>query len=228
MLNLKRSCFMLKPAYLYSIQNRLVLYALLLIVLMHIAGGIGLAFSSSRWLFQALTPFSLWTSGILLILFQEKKDRAFWVFTGISFFTGFFVEVLGVQTGKIFGIYSYGTTLGFKLWGVPLSIGLNWFVLVLCSGYLADLIPIPKLFKAFLGGLLMVGFDYLMEPPAIFLDFWSWESPEIPLQNYLAWFGTAFFLHLFYQYGSFNKYNFLAVPLFLIQAFFFLSLNLSL
>jgi putative membrane protein len=219
---------MLKPAYLYPFQNRLVLYALLLIALMHIAGGIGLAFESSKRLFQALTPFSLWTSGLLLLLFQEKKNRAFWIFAGVSFFTGFFVEVLGVQTGKIFGVYSYGEALGVKILGVPLTIGLNWLVLVLCTGYLTDVLPVPKLFKAILGGIFMVAFDYLMEPPAIALDFWRWESPEIPLQNYLAWFATGFFLHLFYQYGSFWKYNFMAVPLFLIQTFFFISLNLSL
>jgi putative membrane protein len=219
---------MLQPAYLHPIQNLLVKYALLLLVLMHLAGGIGLAFDSSRWLFQALTPFSLWTSGLLLLLFQDKKERSFWLFAAICFLTGYFIEVLGVHTGKIFGEYSYGATLGWKPLGVPITIGLNWFVLVLCTGYLAQYLPGSRLGKSVIGAALMVAFDYLMEPPAILLDFWSWASPEIPLQNYVAWFITAFFLQLFYHFGSFRKYNFLALPLFIIQALFFLSLNFSL
>jgi len=219
---------MLSPNYLHPIQNKLARYALLLLVLIHLAGGIGLSIEVSRPYFQMLTPFSLWTGGILLLVFQEGKDRTFWIFAIIAFLVGFFVEVVGVQTGLIFGEYAYGKTLGFKLWGVPLTIGLNWLVLVIASGYLSDLFPIPRIAKALLGASLMVGLDFLMEPPAIFLDFWAWESAVIPLQNYLGWLFTAIFLHLLWQIMPIKKGNFLAVPIFVIQALFFLSLNLSL
>ena len=52
---------------------------------------------------------------------------------------------------------------------------------------LGDLTP-----TAFLTALLMVCFDLLMEPAAIKLDYWTWISGHIPLQNYLVWFGLGF------------------------------------
>ena len=40
--------------------------------------------------------------------------------------------------------------------------------------------------------LLMVGFDLLLEPAAVKLNYWVWVKDYIPVQNYLAWFGLSF------------------------------------
>lgn len=43
---------------------------------------------------------------------------------------GIFLEYAGVTTGKIFGSYHYGRTLGTGWQGVPYLIGLNWAALI--------------------------------------------------------------------------------------------------
>ena len=45
---------------------------------------------------------------------------------------------------------------------------------------------------AMLVALLMVCFDLLMEPAAVKLNYWTWMNGDIPLQNYLVWFGLSF------------------------------------
>ena len=110
----------------------------------------------------------------------------------------FGIEWLGVQTGEIFGSYTYGQTLRPSMGGVPISIGCAWFVMLIASTTVAQKIAPKSLaegsrFKlAFLVALLMVCFDLLMEPAAVKLDYWTWMDDHIPLQNYLVWFGLSF------------------------------------
>ena len=196
-----------------------------LLLAMHIAGAIGLAVPESREFFQMLTPFNLLATAAIVFHFEEHKTPPYILLIIVTFLAGYFVEVAGVSTGAIFGEYSYGATLGFKLWEVPLAIGLNWAVLIYATGLLSDKLPVHKVLRAAIGGLLMVGLDLMIEPVAIKLDFWSWASESIPLQNYIAWFLISFVLHGFYQVLPFSKNNQLAIKLLYIEAMFFLSLN---
>jgi putative membrane protein len=53
---------------------------------------------------------------------------------------------------------------------------------------------------AILGALLLTGFDYLMEPVAIRLGFWTWVGNTIPWTNYVGWFMVSLLL----QWANFN------------------------
>ena len=44
------------------------------------------------------------------------------------------LNITGANTGLIFGNYTYGNILGMKVLGVPLIIGLNWFIVMYCAG----------------------------------------------------------------------------------------------
>ena len=109
----------------------------------------------------------------------------------------FGIEWLGVQTGAIFGEYTYGQTLRPSIGGVPISIGCAWFVMLIASTAVAQKIA-PKsltenrLHLACVVAVLMVCFDLLMEPAAVKLDYWTWLDNNVPLQNYLVWFGLSF------------------------------------
>ena len=109
----------------------------------------------------------------------------------------FGIEWFGVQTGQIFGSYRYGPTLRPSIGGVPISIGCAWFVMLLASTAVAQKIA-PKSLRenrfitAFSVALLMVCFDLLMEPAAVKLEYWTWINGDIPLRNYLVWFGLSF------------------------------------
>jgi len=196
-----------------------------LLLAMHIAGAIGLAIPESRALFQMLTPFNLLATAAIVFHFEEKKNAGYIILLFVTFLVGFGIEVAGVHTGAVFGEYAYGATLGFKLWEVPLAIGLNWAVLIYTTGLLSDRLKVPKVIRAIIGALLMVVLDYLIEPVAIKFDFWSWSLESIPIKNYIAWFIVSLALHGLYQVLPFSKNNPLAIKLLYIQGLFFLILN---
>ena len=62
-------------------------------------------------------------------------------------------ETIGVNFGILFGDYEYGENLGFKIFGVPFLIGINWIVLTFITGSLSSLI-----FKKFSLSISIVGF----------------------------------------------------------------------
>ena len=196
-----------------------------LLLAMHIAGAIGLAIPETRAYFQILTPFNLLATAAIVFHFEAEKSVAYIGLLIISFLGGFGIEVAGVHTGVIFGEYAYGPTLGFKLWEVPLAIGLNWAVLIYCTGLFSDQFKVAKPIRALIGAALMVGLDFLIEPVAIQLDFWNWATESIPLQNYIAWFFVSLVLQAIYQALPFSKNNPLAIKLLYIEVMFFLALN---
>jgi putative membrane protein len=109
------------------------------------------------------------------------------------------IEGIGVKTGIIFGNYTYGTNLPPYLSGVPVAIGFAWLMMLLSSLPLAERIMVffkgeKIVYTAVLAASLMTLFDYFMEPAAVKLNYWTWSAAEIPLQNYLAWFGISFLL----------------------------------
>lgn len=110
----------------------------------------------------------------------------------------FLIEVIGAKTGLVFGAYKYGNTLGFKVFEVPLVIGLNWFFIILRAVNIVQKKINSKLLIAFFVGLISTIFDIFLEPVAIKFDYWTWENNIIPLQNYIACFVISFVFTLFY------------------------------
>ncbi|MFN5642800.1 MAG: carotenoid biosynthesis protein [Sphingobacteriales bacterium] len=218
-------------------------YATLLAVVMHAAGAVGIVLGWGQ-LFSQLTPFNLLTMLGLIIWTAPQRNRSFFLFLLVAFLTGLSTEIIGVNTSILFGHYQYGSAFGPKLMGVPLLIGINWFVVVYSSGMVA--IQIRKWTIAFLenqkipgmskwveisaainGALMATGFDYLMEPAAVKLRFWNWDGGEIPMLNYVSWFGISFLLMILFTRLKFTLQPF-AIYLLIIQVIFFqLVLNLS-
>jgi putative membrane protein len=130
-----------------------------------------------------------------------------------------------VKTGKIFGAYQYGYALGPKLAGVPLIIGVNWVIMVLCSMAVADLVKMGELGKSVLGAALMTGLDFLIEQMAPIYHFWYFDRLEVPLRNYLAWFVLGFFFQYLGRQLGVNTSNALARPIFVMLTLFFLILS---
>jgi putative membrane protein len=72
--------------------------------------------------------------------------------------------------------------------------------------------------------LLMVALDLCIEPVAIALDFWTWQSDSVPIQNYLAWFITALALNSYMLVGKVDFDVSTARLLWLLQSLFFVLL----
>mgnify|MGYP000848338629 CR=1 FL=1 len=198
-------------------------YSVPVVVAMHLVGIIGLL-SPFQDYFRLLTPFNLVVSAFLLWLNHADRSTSFLMFALTVFTLGFGVEFLGVQYGFIFGHYSYGSTLGPKLFGVPIIIGLNWLLVIYCIGVLTESLTLRTLPKILLGAFLAVLMDTLIEPVAIRFDFWSWKGGVVPMQNYIGWFIVSAAMLTFFHVYRVKSENKLALPYYFVQLFFFLVL----
>ncbi|MFO7575563.1 MAG: carotenoid biosynthesis protein [Bacteroidales bacterium] len=211
------------------------------LIWIYAVGLAGMLIPYTRYYFMLITPVNLLVvTGLLFYNHRRWDVRTVLSFTLVGILS-FFIEALGVNTGLIFGEYSYGRTLGPALLNTPLMIGLNWVLLVyLChsvsvtifeklpSGSVAGRLysKAPSLLVAFAGGLLMVVYDIILEPSAIQLDMWSWMGVGIPIQNYVAWFLFSFVFILFIGLSRIDTRNRTALPLYLLQLAFFLILDI--
>jgi putative membrane protein len=215
---------------------------LFLALLFHGTGVLGILFSPYKDWFVSSTPLVLLFMFLLLANTQLKAFKNFLLSFAIAFVISMATEIIGVNTGLLFGEYQYGPVLGPKILGVPWLIGLNWFVIVYCSGSfllhsvelverkLTTPLTVPtSTTMVVLGGAAMATFfDFILEPVAVKLNFWTWNRGDIPLFNYLCWFVvSAILLRINLQLKQVNTDVF-ASSLLIIQAAFFLMLNLFL
>jgi putative membrane protein len=187
----------------------------------HAVGVVGIAISINRPELFALAWVFLLVSMAALLLFQQSYS---WYQLPVAFaiaVIGFVAEVVGVKTGLLFGDYSYGASLGIKMFDVPLIIGLNWLMLVYCSRAIVERYFSSALFRVVVGALLMVAYDFLVEIPAGRLDMWSWRDGAPGVENFIGWFGVATVMHIIVEVTDFRFRNWLAMPLFFIQFVFF-------
>ncbi|MFO7932926.1 MAG: carotenoid biosynthesis protein [Bacteroidales bacterium] len=198
-----------------------------IVIIYYLVGLAGMIIPVTHELFKDLTPFSLLLSIFLLYLYHDSFSTRFWLVSMLILVLGFLVEVAGVETGLLFGEYSYGDTLGPRLFHTPLMIGVNWLMLVYCSLYIVRKYIDTPYFRAIVAAALMVVYDFALEPSAIYLGMWSWPGGAVPLQNYLAWFIIAFLLNSLADHLDLPaRKNKLALPLFFIQLVFFIALDL--
>jgi len=199
----------------------------ILFVIFFAVGAAGLSYQYTRDLFIWLMPFSLLLSmGLMFWMHDKWKTKHIIIFL-IIVLMGFFVEVAGVLTGVVFGEYSYGRALGFKILGTPPLIGLNWLMLIYAVYLIMNKLRLHVILKILLGSSLMVVYDIIMEPVAINLDMWSWGAGTIPIQNYIAWFIISVVMLSIFYITRIKYRNKVAPWLFFIQMGFFLILNLS-
>ena len=209
-------------------------------VLFHVIGFIGVVFFKNSFIIRA-TPVNLLLMFLLLIWTQQEKNYFFWLFVLLAVAVGIGVEMIGVNTKLLFGEYSYGNVLGFKVKNVPLIIGVNWFIIIYCCGVSVHTLLVkaidkvsaetatpPMALKALSvivdGATLAVFFDWLIEPVAVKLGYWKWAD-DVPFYNYLCWFIVAAILLVAFHFLKFNKQNKFAVHLLMIQVMFFLLLR---
>ena len=194
---------------------------IILLSILHLVGGVALSMDSVKSIFLALTPFNLALTFGLLIWGNDDFSFKFFKIISVLFLIGFFVEVLGVYSGLLFGEYHYGKTLGFQFLEVPLIIGVNWVMLVLSSFAVSSYFVSNSILKVVLSSIIMVFLDLMIEPVAIRLDFWYWQAEVIPLQNYLMWFIVALLMNWILTFNRFRFNVKLGFGLLISQVLFF-------
>ncbi len=206
--------------------NRQELYSMLLLLAFYLSGVLIIG-SGQVPDFILLTPLNLLISIIVVLWNHPQWTPATWGVLVLSFVVGFGIEILGINTGLIFGEYAYGPVLGWKIWGPPPMIGVNWALLTYCIGCTVNAV-LPQWawwLQATVSAAIMVILDFFIEPVAIFYDMWTWTAPEVPLQNYLAWFVISWFLLGAFHYLQGRVKNKVAYFLLIMQFLFFLILG---
>ena len=178
----------MKNNHQFSIQPENVFIILLLILFP--AGFLFHNIQFTRPYVLAMTDIFLLAVNSVVFYFTWKNIRSlqFVIWSILAFLFTFLTEFVGVKTGLVFGSYHYGNTMFFQLGKVPVVIAFNWVILILATYALSYRLVKSRWLVPLISSVLIVIFDFIMEPVAMYLDYWQWEGQSIPLQNYLAWF----------------------------------------
>jgi bisanhydrobacterioruberin hydratase len=198
------------------------------LIIFYVVGTTGFLIPQTRSLFEMLIPVSLAINLFMLLLFHPKYNSKHLVFFSAIIVLTIAIEAIGVKTGLIFGEYLYGKSLFVKVFETPILIGFNWLMLSYGAVYLIRTKPAMRKLLPILTGVLMTGYDYIMEPVAMKTGMWDWANGTVPLQNYVMWFVIASIIGAAYELFNINTNNRVAGIVFILQLTFFAILNLFL
>ena len=203
-------------------------FCIFLVWLINVSGFFGIL-SDQREFYLSATPYVLTLTVFILILNHNIFQKDFLKITLFIVLAGILVEILGVNYGLFFGEYKYGDTLGIKVLGVPIVIGLNWLMLSMISANFIDRILKSKvIIKILLSSILMVSLDIFIEKVAPALDFWKFDLSPVPLSNYVWWLIFSLFFHSLYFKHIKEKECVISTNLIIIHFLFFGLLSIFL
>ena len=195
--------------------------SIFIIWLVTISGVIGIWLGHGDW-FLPKTIFNLSLGAAILIWnFPLKNGWKSLVIWSAVYLIGMIAEIIGTNTGILFGNYSYGNNLGPKIIGVPPLIGINWIVLTFLTATIARRVIHFKWLSIICGALLMVGLDFFIEPIAPIFDFWSWDEGVAPLKNFIHWFIVSLLMQAVVYDELPEKNHYLPIHHFASQVLFF-------
>lgn len=135
----------------------------------------------------------LYLGGILVFLKSAKNDRLRLLLIGLL---GFIAEVIGVQTGLLFGPYEYTSVLAPSLFGTPVVMSCAWLILLTYVRQVLRIFQFAFMVEALFIGLGMVLLDLLIDPLASrTFGFWRWREVGsyygVPFHNFIGWFAVT-------------------------------------
>ncbi len=197
-------------------------------VLFYLVGNVGLFLPQTSPLFKKLIPVTLLLSTFVLAIFHYPFQKKEGIVFLIIYILGFVVEVIGVNTGRIFGNYIYGESLGLKLFSTPLIIGINWLLLSYISMSVAEKAATSAVLQIVIASSIMLAYDLIIEQLASVLDMWTWTGDEVPIKNYFAWFVLALLFNYLLKLFAVDTRNKLAPVILISQLLFFVILLVTL
>lgn len=189
------------------------------------------------WFIAAMPP-GLFLMFLLLLFTQKQINGHMLLFVALCILTGMTYGLVITRAG----VFKFGNALGIFVDTVPLVTGINWFIIIYCSGITIHMLlnriidrmatntrtmrPALKAMSVIVdAATLAVLFQLLVEPAAARLGWWIWERGSVPFYHYTCWYIVSALLLLDFHYALFNKENKFAINLLLIQAMYFLLLR---
>lgn len=208
-------------------SERIFMYVLLIL---YVSGVVWYSIPSVGLKIGRLSSFMLFlsTGGIFYFTFRGHWHLPSLLWVGLAFAFTIAMEIVGVATYKVFGPYYYYPTLQPQIMKVPILIGINWVMLAYGAVQLLSRPNVSPLLAGGLAAILMTGFDYIMEPIAVKLQYWYWIGDQIPLQNFIAWFLIALVICIPLAYIRQRPRRPIIAWFFIIQLGFFAALRITL
>jgi putative membrane protein len=166
---------------------------LLLVAIVFVVLGLFLARIPMRAELWYISVIAILLFGTPVIIFAVRwlgRRRGLLIVAILGIYALIF-ETIAVKTGWPYGTFAYSGLLGPKLFdAVPATVLIAWTPLVL--GILAVLQTIKPLWlQALLATLGLVVIDMVLDPAAVHIGFWSWNTPGlyygVPLINFAGW-----------------------------------------
>ncbi len=187
--------------------------------------GVGLALyftPLTHNIFMQITPYTLVLVAVAIFAHHKEWNvKTIAVLASICILS-IVTEIIGVATGKVFGVYTYGKGLGVKIGDVPIVIGLNWAFLAYASNSVISKYTSRNISIIVGAASLMVVYDILLEKAAPLMDMWVFSKNDPPIHNYVAWFLLALIFNWAIQRFKVNTNNRPARWLFFVQFGFFM------
>jgi putative membrane protein len=195
------------------------------IVIFYIVGIVGFIIPFTKEIFINITPLALILNAYLLAIYHKKYNaKDIFIFL-LILILGFFIEVVGVNTGLVFGSYNYGSALGMMLFNTPVIIGVNWLFLTYVSTSVSENLKFKKWSIIAVAPLFMLIYDIVLEQVAPKMDMWNWQNSNVPLKNYVSWYLAGVCFVLLLKIFKIETRNPLASLLFICQFVFFVFLT---
>lgn len=198
-----------------EMQGIVLLYILLL------AGGLWHILGVLQWAMALLSSPMITALGVIPVWLYYKAQphrntqKKFLLWCAGVWIASIFYEWIGVQTGMIFGYYTYSGLLYPIAFDVTLVIGFAWVGMLLSSAAVVEKIWRVDMSNAtwwqdikialLIGGMMTL-FDVCMEYAVIRLGYWQWLDANtahgllmmgaVPVKNFIGWFcgGSVFAL----------------------------------
>lgn len=185
-----------------EIQSWFRNYGSWVIAVFHLVGALGfLLLDGPRSSdFAMLTPLNLLLLSVVYLVTSDEVKRP--LLYALPVLMGFLVEMIGTNTGFPFGEYTYSGILGPRLLGTPLILGALWWILLRSFTDVFSQMSSNKTLISIATGLGMLLMDIFIEPVAIGLKWWKWQSVDVPLENYISWFVLSFVFTRFTMNGQ--------------------------
>lgn len=184
--------------------------AVIILMIVYMASLIGFTTPHQQAWYLYYTPYFLLLNGLILLVYQKGWDKKWGLFLGSTLLVGALVEALAVHSGWLYGSYSFGENLGWKVAEVPAVMPIYWLVVVVSSAILAaQLFSQNTLGRVALGTTLTVGLTVLVQQVAAQLGFWYVEAEK--LGQYIAVQSLVVaFLHYLFVYWKASSKNAIA------------------
>jgi hypothetical protein len=137
--------------------------------------------------------------GLLCLYYASKRGRVWVSIMVTGSLLGFVAEYLALKTPDS---YRYCKFWPMILDTVPLMVVISWGGLIYCVMQASHSMPMKWWLRPVYDGLLAMGVDLSLDPIAIELDYWKYDTSNdqhwfgVPFLNYVGWFGLVFWYSL--------------------------------